>query len=196
MKKMLSLLLIINCFAFAIAQNQNPEIHFTWNKQLLPVYQQSINKLVFQLKNCPEAHSLIIENDIKTIPFVSGSVKTNPKSNEYSFEVILKKNIDISELKLFFASIHFTEFYFNTNKVYVSDLLTSDEIHAKQILASQENYPVNNNAVISASEQKEFDLNNIRTKLNSLYNDDYPKYLFSGNISVLKDRMQTLTDSK
>lgn len=196
MKKILSLLLIINCFAFAIAQNQSPEIHFTWNKQLFPVYQQSINKLVFQLKNCPEAHSLIIENDIRSVPFVSACIKTNPKSNEYSIEVSLKKNIDISELKQFFISIHFTEFYFNTNKVYVSDLLTMEEVLAKQAQASQENYPAIDKTVIPASEQKEYDMNNIRAKLNSLYNDDYPKYLFSGNISALKDRLQFLTDSK
>jgi hypothetical protein len=196
MKKILSLLLIINCFAFAMAQNQSPEIHFTWNKQLYPVYQQSINKLVFQLKNCPDAHSVIIEKDIKSISFVSGSVKTSTKSGEYSFEVSLNKSIDVSELKQFFTSIHFTEFYFNTNKVYVSDLLTNDEILAKQAQASQENYPSAGKAVIPASEQKEFDRNSVRAKLNSLYNEDYPKYLFSGNISALKDRLAFLNQSK
>ena len=108
----------------------------------------------------------------------------------------MKKNIEISDLKQFFASIHFTEFYYNNNKVYVSDLLTKEEILARQAQASQENYPATNKTVIPASEQKEYNLNNTRAKLNSLYNDDYPRYLFSGNISALKDRIQFLNESK
>ena len=192
MKKFLSFLLIINCFTFAVAQKMTPEIHFKWTKETYPVYQQSINKLVFNVINCPEVHAGMLENDIKSVGFVSSCIKTSSKANEYSFEVKLSKNINVTELKQFFTSIHANEFYFNGNKVYVDDLLTMDEVTAKKSQTVNENNSVTITNQSSAEEKRMFNLLNAKVKLNSLYDENYPRYLFSGNVATLKDNIKDL----
>jgi len=189
MKKIVSFFLIAFCISFAMAQTGNPEIHFSWNKTEYPIYQHQINKLVFLLKACPSAHQSVIEQDIKSVNFVENTIVTSKSNNEVSYEITLTKNISIEELKLFFESIHFTQFFFNGKKVYVSDLITMEEVFAKKSQSENETISVSLNTNITPEEQKAFDIQNAKIKLNSLYNLEYPRYLFNGSVSDMKDRV-------
>lgn len=196
MKNSLSLLLIFSCFSFAVAQKMTPEIHFKWTKQTYPVYQQSINKLLFTVKTCPEVHAITMENDIRSLSFVSSCVKTSVNTNEYSFEVILTKNIDVTELKQFLTSVHASEFYFNGNKVYTDDLLTMDEVAAKKALTVNENNSLTITNQSSPEEKRMFNLQNSKAKLNSLYDSNYPRYLFNGSVAAIKDNIRANLEQK
>ncbi|PKP17542.1 MAG: hypothetical protein CVU05_15360 [Bacteroidetes bacterium HGW-Bacteroidetes-21] len=182
-------------FLFISAQNQTPEIHFTWDKKAYPVYQEPISKLIFTVKNTGEAYKNQLENIIKNTETIKNySISENTEG--FVFEIQMQNIITVEGLKQFFNNLFLTSFYFNGKKVDTEDILTTEEISAKNAEMSQIHFSNQITPESSSIQKADYAVFNAKMKLSSFYNDSYPQYLFNGNVTALKSKIEVLTEKR
>lgn len=197
MRKSIILTFTMLCMSivFLTAQTNVPELHFTWGNKSYPVYQVTINKLVFSVKNATEAYKTQLENKITSSELVKSQNITKNASN-FSFDIQMQNDLTIGSLKQFLTNIGVTEFYFNNKKVYTVDILNMGEIAIKNTEMSQVTFSAQITPTSSETEKADFQIYNAKMKLSSFYNDNYCQYLFNGSVADLKDKIRVYTETR
>ena len=186
MKSISILLLFISISAFS--QKTEPKFIVKAPTEKIFFYDEQPNVLFLSIEQGNEGYDDYIYNKLKSSSLIKNVEKKSKDDLKY-FSIEFNQPLTVKTAKIFFQNMNIKVFYTALKKkIYVEDLLTNEEILNKKSTTVQ-NFQVNEKCGNPEFlEYYNFNIFNIEAKLQSLYNNNYIRNLFNGNVAELKDR--------
>lgn len=174
------------------AQKLNPQVVVKLSSNFYDVQHKTI---LLHIENATEGYLDYFVSNMKKINGISGFKQS--KENHFDYFLIEFQNpITIQFIRQFFTELKLKEIYTpNYKKIYVEDLLTTEEIEAKKFV-HQNYYFTEKSANPNYIDYYNFNIYNIEAKLQSLYFNNYQENLFNGNVAMMKDKLRKALEER
>jgi len=185
MKVLMVIFVFLNITLMAQISSPNVYVKFPSDKVLF--YQEQPSSLILYVEK--QNKGILMPDMIKQASNVK-SVEQGNKDNYHYYKVEFVNPLTVELAKQFFKNIHLSEIYTPTNKkIYIDDMLTQNEIESFKNMPLQTFKFSENIGNTNHIDYYNFKVFNLESKIQSLYSNNYPHHLFSGNVAVLKDKL-------
>lgn len=186
MKSIILPLLFISISVFS--QKTEPKIIIKTSNEKNIFYDEQPNVLFLSIEQGNDGYNDYMYNKLNALSLVKKVEKKKKDALNY-FSIEFNQPLTVESAKMFFQSMSIKCFYTTLmKKIYVEDLLTEEEILSRKNTKMQYFQTNEKCGDPQYIDYYNYNIFNIEAKMQSMYNNDYIKNLFNGNVADLRDR--------